>query len=95
MNDRQQTKGSEGNRPDRGPMVSGCCIVQLVALLGCIWTGASLGVRYAHGDPPLFAVGKVLLGLVLGLVAGILAAIVILWIDHVTAEWPLRRHERH
>ena len=95
MDDRQQAKGSEGRGPNRGPMVSGCCVVQLVALLGCIWTGASLGVRYAHGDPPVVAVGKVVLGLVLGLVAGILAAILVLWIDHVTEEWPLRRDGRH
>jgi hypothetical protein len=95
MDDRQQANGNEDREPDRGPMVSGCCIGQLVALLGCIWTGASLGVRYAHGDPPVVAVGKVLLGLGLGLVAGILAAILVLWIDHVTAEWPLRREGRH
>lgn len=95
MDERQQANGSEDKGPDRGPMVSGCCIGQLVALLGCVWTGVSLGVRYAHGDPPVVATGKILLGSVLGLVAGSLAALAILWIDHVTTEWSLRRPKRN
>ena len=94
MDNHQQTSDGDAGEPGLGPMMGPCCILQLLALLGCIWTGVRLGLRYASGDPPLLAAGKVLLGLVLGFVGGALAATLLLCVDHITGEWSLRRYRR-
>jgi hypothetical protein len=94
MENHHQANDGEGKPRGPQPRVTGCCLVQLAALCGCVWTGLSLGLRYAKGGPLLPGIGKVLLGLVLGFIAGVLAAIVILYLDHLSEQWALRRYRR-